>query len=177
MSSDHFSDSQLQDILDGNIKPSRQQKAHLDSCLHCQQALDNYRIISRVAADESGISLSADFADKVSLAIPEKEKTSITAGRPAVRDGLIVFASVAAIIAVALYFIDPSVIYNLSANLVGRILLPESNFLANIDSFLNWLGISPTMLFFTVLTIIIVGGIDQIISRQHRGQRTVSLLA
>ena len=176
MSSDHFSDSQLQDILDGNIKPTRQQKAHLDSCRQCRQALDNYQVITQVMAEESEISLTADFANKVIQAIPETRNSPITVRRPAIGDGLIVFASVAAIIASALYFIDPVVIYNLSANLVDRFSLPESSFLMNIDSFLNWVGISPMMLFFTVLTIIIIGGIDQIISRQHRGQHTVSLL-
>ncbi|MCB0265118.1 MAG: hypothetical protein KDH95_16325 [Calditrichaeota bacterium] len=62
----HLTDEQLQEIVDNdlqNVEPEINQ--HLQSCWHCTQQVQQYRMISKILADDPAPEIPAGFADAV----------------------------------------------------------------------------------------------------------------
>jgi len=68
----HLSDEQIQGYLDGNPREDiKEIESHLETCGHCREELERYRILSRSLAEDPGFELSADFAKNVITGMEE----------------------------------------------------------------------------------------------------------
>lgn len=77
----HLNDYEIQELLDKNyIAVPAEKRAHFDSCQHCQQALQNYKILSGHLGQEKGFALPLNFADSVlqniKIQTQQKEKVN-----------------------------------------------------------------------------------------------------
>lgn len=68
----HLTDEELQDYLDGNTPEMKAAiEEHLEICASCRENMQIYEGLYTRLRDESGISLSPDFAETVIAKIPE----------------------------------------------------------------------------------------------------------
>ena len=174
----HLTDNQIQDILDGNLAPSDPLMAHLDECPRCRQALENYKLLCISLGDDLAPGLSPDFANKVMAQLPPQTAPADPEGPPrfVIPDRMVVFATLAALLATAIYFLKPSVLAKLVGSWKPEINPADSQLMSRFGDFMSTLNISPGFLAMVVLTIVAIGLLDQIISHHRKRRGPVSFL-
>ncbi len=178
MNEKHLTDDQLQEYLDGNLSDSDPCVRHLKSCPSCQRALDNYRALYGALETEPGFKLSPEFIDKVISQLPEGKTPAIkeTKGRAKIYDRIIAFASIAAVMAAAFYFINPVTLIKSVFGWTDQSFSSGNQILNSLSGYFSGLGINPMMFLLTALTIITIAVIDYIISRRKLRHKQVSLI-
>lgn len=173
---DHLTDNQIQQFLDGSLKSDNSIVTHLDSCSQCQHALADYKILYAGLKEEIDFSLSADFADTVL----EKIETPDSSPVPffTVGHGVVGFAAISALIAAALYFLDLLAIGSATRLWSIKTFASASAIVNIVKQFLSTYGISPLMVLFVIVTITAVVVIDKVVinMKKNRGPVTYSLL-
>ncbi|MEZ5360739.1 MAG: zf-HC2 domain-containing protein [Candidatus Zixiibacteriota bacterium] len=169
----HLTDEQLQAFLDGTAADAAAVQEHLDSCPNCRLALDEYKALFSRLDSEPEFPLSASFADLVMEKLPDIEFVPVNES-PLVSDKIIMFATVAVMIAVGLYFLD---VASLIKPLFGWVEAKDAQAVQTYNSLrqqASGMGNLPMMIFMTVLTIACIAGVDKLIKarRQHSGFRT-----
>lgn len=178
MSKDHLTDHQLQDYLDGNLAETDPLAVHLNDCPHCQQALVVYRSLYSAIEQTPVPELSPDFAEAVMNRLPQSQSDiePAVSGRFRIRDSMVMFIAMAAVIATAIYFINPDLFLKSFSGFSSLPSVPETRFLDDINGWLSNLNVSFLMVFFIVLTFGGIGVVDRIISRRRQHHKPVSFL-
>jgi ABC-type multidrug transport system fused ATPase/permease subunit len=174
----HLTDDQLQEYLDGNLNDSDPCVRHLKSCPSCKRALDNYRTIYLALETEPAFGLSPEFVNNVMSRLPE-EKTPAkkeTRGRARIYERIIAFASIAAVMAAAFYFINPMTLIKSVFGWTDQSFSSGNQILNILSGYFSGLGLNPMMFLLTALTIITIAVIDYIISHRKLRHKQVSLI-
>ncbi len=182
--SDHLTDDQIQQLLDGSLADSNLVASHLDHCPICQNEVANYQALFVGLKEEVDFSLSVNFADTVLDKIPENSALSadpVTSASPVFStpiikfsDGLIGFSAIAIMVAVGLYFLDLLAI-GTATRLWGLEMLASSAAALNVvKQFLSNYGINPLMVLFIVVTLSAIVVIDQIVVGMKKQRRSVT---
>lgn len=175
----HLTDNQLQEILDGNIAPNDPLMVHLDDCAQCREALAFYKTLGTELGMEIEINLSPDFADQVMAQLPPEISPTPTKAFPrfVIRDRMVVFAAFAALLATAIYFLNPATLLKAFGGIKPAIDPSNSPWLSTIgDYFAAW-NINPVMVVMAALAIITIGVLDQIIIRHRKQRGLITFLA
>ncbi len=179
MTDRHLTEEQLQDYLDGALAESDPVIRHLDDCPRCRQALQSYRRLYDALELEPARELSPDFADKVVARLPESYEmfeAETIAGRFRLRDSLVFFIAAAAVLAAAVYFLNPMSLLASIAGVTDKAVLSDNRFLASLFGRLDALEVGFPFVVFAVLTIFGVGTIDRVLRRRSRHRRPMSYL-
>ncbi len=175
----HLNDDQIQDYLDGNLKPDDQAVGHLDGCPDCQKVVENYRALYRSLAVEPGFELSPDFAEKVVSGV-SPAKVSPVPEKPEwfkVREWVVMVAGLAAVTGAALFFINPISLVKSLFGWTGAAEATGGGLAQEMSTYVSGLGFNPMLLLSVALTIIAVAVIDRFVIRPRLRRGTISLLA
>jgi len=177
---DHLTDRQLQEYLDGIIDKSDPLVRHLDSCPRCRQALQEYKQLYTTIENEPVPELSPAFADNVLARLPETAGVSEAetfAGRFRLRDSLVFFIAVAAVIAAAVYFVDlSSILKPFAGAAASKPDFSDNRLLASLLSEIRLLDFDISIVTFVILTLLGIGAIDRIIRHRTAHRKTISYL-
>lgn len=173
--SDHLTDDQLQQLLDGSLSNGKTIASHLGECAECQSALDSYKALYAGLKEEIDFSLSADFADSVIEKIPElTDSPASPATIFKISDGVIGFATIAALVAAAIYFLDLLAIGTATRLWSIETFASATAILSVVKQFLSGFGLSPLMVLFAIVTISAIAIIDRIVVTMKRGRGPVT---
>jgi hypothetical protein len=178
VSQGHLIDNQLQDYLDGNIAETDPVALHLNDCPRCQRALAAYRnlfsAIEKVPAPE----LSPDFAEAVMnrLPVPQPVIEPAVTSRFRLRDSMVMFIAMAAVVATALYFLSPDLLMKPFSGLSAPSSVPDTKILDDVNGWLSTFNFNSLMIVFVLLTFAGIGVVDRLISRRRQHHKPVSFL-
>jgi hypothetical protein len=175
---DHLSDSQLQDYLDGNFAENDPVALHLNDCNDCQRALAIYRSLYSAIEKIPEPELSPDFADTVMRVLPEKlpDVEALSQGRFGIRDSMVMFIGAAAVIAAAIFFINPDLFVKAFSGLSVSAKTADIKLLDEVNGWLSNFNFSYVMVIFVILTFAGIGLVDRLISRRRQEHKSVSFL-
>lgn len=179
--SDHLTDDQIQQLLDGSLTDANIVASHLDQCPKCQNEVANYQALFVGLKEEVDFSLSANFADTVLDNIPDLSATPVASASPVFStpiikfsDGLIGLSAITIMVAVALYFLDLLAI-GTATRLWGLEMLTSGTAVLNVvKQFLSGYGINPLMVLFIVVTLSAIVVIDRIVVGIKKHHRSVT---
>jgi anti-sigma factor RsiW len=175
MTDQHISDEQIQAFLDGTTVESTVLEAHLDACPRCRAAVEEYRhLFSALGAVPEPV-LAPDFADRIMARLPELPPQGVFARfrQTSVRDGVLIFAAFAAIVAGTFIFVKPSLWAGLFRGWFISSAPAKQQALTDAKGLLASLHINPQQLAAVVLTIAAIGMIDWIITRRRRSHAPI----
>ncbi|MCK5126679.1 MAG: hypothetical protein KAR42_10520 [candidate division Zixibacteria bacterium] len=166
----HLTDEQIQDFIDNNLDPSGDIAGHLHSCKKCQQEVENYKALFAGLNTEPEMTLSADFADMVMDQLPEVEFESSASTQPAkIRESFVFGMVVCIMMITGLYFLDVFSFIGTQLSSLALSDLGTGEKFNTAREFLSGYGKLPLMIFFILLTMGFVGGLDKFIkSRRDR---------
>ncbi len=175
----HLTDEQLQAYLDGTLDDIVEVEAHLGSCPRCRREMELYRQLYGTISQEDAPQLSPDFVDRVMARLPENEAATDAeelAGGFRLRDSLVFVVAVIAMIAGAVYFINPMTLFRSVDDVAAAPSLAGNQYLSSFfKDFSGW-HLDPSIIVFTILTIVGIGIIDRILAHRRRHRKPVSFL-
>ncbi len=179
MNERHLADEQLQAYLDGTIDDSAEAEAHLESCPRCRQEVEIYRQLYVTISQEDAPELSPDFVDRVMARLPESEEIAeaeVFAGGFRIRDSLVFIVAVIAMIAGAVYFINPTTLFKSVDDVAATPSLANNQYLSGFFKELSGLHLDMSIIVFAVLTFVGIGIIDRILANRRRHRKPISYL-
>jgi len=175
----HLTDEQLQAYLDGTLGDTAEVEAHLASCPRCRREVELYKQLYVTIEQDDIPDLSPDFVDRVMDRLPENEiitDAEDIAGGFRLRDSLVFFVAVIAMIAGAVYFIHPATLFRSVDDVAAAPSLAENPYFSSFFKDLSGLHLDPSIIVFAILTIVGVGIIDRILAHRRRHRPPISYL-
>ena len=179
MISDHLSDEQFQEYLDGVAAASELIERHLRDCPNCREALVVYKKLYTAIEQEPVPTLPIDFAEKIMARLPEMNaapESKSLFGRFRVRDSFAALLGLAAVIIGAIMFIDLPSLVRPFVGTTALPHLPSSNLLQGIYNRLADVHVNPAFIIFAVLVVVGIGAIDHILAHREQHGKPVSYL-
>lgn len=179
MNETHLTDEQLQAYLDGTIDDAAEVELHLEACPRCRRELEIYEQLYVTISEEDVPELSPDFIDRVMARLPESE--NIADGEPLtggfrVRDSLVFIVAAIAMIAGAIYFINPATLFRSVDDVAAAPSLADNQFLSPFFKDLSGLHLDMSIIIFAVLTFAGIILIDRILASRRRRHKPISFM-
>jgi hypothetical protein len=158
----HLTDDEVQEYLDGNL-PQKDGfiQDHLKTCQFCQEAVVEYKSLYLELKDDKGFKLSRNFAQWVISRIPKQPAAK---SHFSYVEALLVVLGIVAAGLTSIYLVDLRPL----AQRITAIGLPQLDLLlALVDltkRFLIGLHINSNLLLFSGLTLLIIRGLDGLVS-------------
>ncbi len=156
----HLTDRELQSYIGGQLEDKKEMEDHLLLCLHCRKQLAMYKTIFSELKTDSGISFPPNFAQSVIRRIEGVRERRIDL----IESGLSA-AAVLVGMGLTLYYVNWKPVseflvegYRNSLDYFGGLSL-----LPHLPA--NWVGANTSLLFFAGLILILVGWLDNVLSR------------
>jgi anti-sigma factor RsiW len=178
MKEQHLTDDQIQEYLDGKISLPSTDQDHLRSCPHCKQTLSDYQGVATILNSSPAPQLSKSFADQVMARISTEETIAVKAEQKWATVGYVAsaFSIIAAVVVVFILFIDKNVLNQWISTVLSPFQAVQGTLKSSFSQQLAELGISPTLLLSTALTIMIIAVADRAIVFYRRTHRLFSLM-
>jgi anti-sigma factor RsiW len=175
----HLTDEQLQAYLDGTLADADAVELHLETCPACRQALEAYRQLYVAIEEEAAPELSPDFVDRVMARLTESADTADTeelARGFRIRDSLVFVMAVIAMIAGAVYFINPVTLFRSVDDVAAAPSLADNQYLSAFFKGLSGVHLDLSIIVFAALTLLGVGLIDHFLANRRRHRKPISYL-
>lgn len=170
MKSQHLTDDEIQDFLDGNIVIANTEAyTHLESCIQCRSLLESYQNLYKELGKEPAFRLSQSFADDVVKKIRSVKKESVLSPTTEI---ILILGGLLAALGATLFFVDLKPILEG----IGNIGLPQfglkSSLLNPIKNLFSGIDGGITVAPFAVLTLILVAAFDRLIQKRRHHKIT-----
>jgi len=167
MARPHLTDSEIQELLDGNIsQQAALSNRHLEQCKMCRDSLKNYQILTSALGKDPGFQLPKNFGHSVVSRLPEKQSTISFSP---LFEKILIPASLILALMTTIYFVDLKTIARALAPLSffkidfqTALFVPIKNLLSSFNGSFHFLP-------FAMAALLTVATIDRLIQkRKHR---------
>ena len=170
MYSQHLTDQELQNLLEGSIfKAKPEYKSHLESCSRCQKALLEYRQISELLSKDPNHQLSPDFIQSVLSKLPmgliPKFLFSIK-GKIFIGAGFLVATCVTILLVGMDTILGPIQSFDLDLSIIQSVLISP------LKNFFNQININPVFLGSAGLALLFAAILDKLLIHRRDGVRS-----
>lgn len=177
MNDRHLTDEQIQMLLDGAAAESVSLREHVRSCPQCIGRYEEYRRLYTVLAEMPEPALAPDFAARVLTRLPAIASEAETSRRWAVRDGVVVFAILAALVITTVFFVQPESMSGLLGDWFSSIRQTDSQISTALGSHLSAVKINPALVVGVCLAMLAIAALDHIITRRrHRDHPAIHMI-
>jgi len=167
MYSQHLTDQELQNLLEGHISEAKPEyKNHLESCNRCQKALLEYRQISKLLSKEPDYQLSPDFIQSVLSKLPmgliPKFLFSIK-GKIFIGTGFLVATCVTILLVGIDTILEPIRSFDLNLSIIQSVLISP------LKNFFNQININPVLLISAGIALLFTSILDKFLIHRRDG--------
>jgi hypothetical protein len=164
--SEHLTDAEIQDYLDGNVdRDESTLGAHLDSCSLCKKNLELYRCLYSGLSDDDGYELSVDFADKVVSSVGLGDSRSLF---PRYANVLVSIIGIVAAIGALYYFTDMPKIIAGGAWLGWFDSILKGRIYASMAGYASSAGNTVSLIISGALALVTIWAVDRFMIRSKR---------
>ncbi len=177
MNDRHLTDEQIQTLLDGAAAETVLLGEHVRACPQCNGRYEEYRRLYSVLAEMPEPALAPDFAAQVLMRLPAAAPASEKSQRWAVRDGVVVFAALGALITTAIFFVQPEFMSGLLGNWFSSLRQTDSQISSALSGHLSAVKINPALIAGVLLAMLAIAALDHIITRRrHRDNPAIHMI-
>ena len=164
MATEHLTDEQIQNYLDGNLPHDQVSflKGHIQSCPNCQSELAHYRGLYVELKEDVAFDLSSHFFTSVMKAVQAEAKKAFLTR---LWNVLLPILGVAAGIGVMIYFIDFKPFLKIFSDSLNPGRYFDSAVLSNLNQVFAKLNVNLNIIVFAGLSLLVVILVDHLISR------------
>jgi len=164
MATEHLTDEQIQDYLDGNLSHDQVSilTEHFQSCQKCQTELAQYKSLCGVLKEDVAFDLSPSFSNAVMKAVQADAKKALLAR---LWNLLLPIIGIAVAIGVMIYYIDFKPFMKVFADSLNPGRYVDSAVLSELNPVLAKLNVNLNIIVFAGLSLLAVILIDYLISR------------
>ncbi len=164
MATEHLTDEQIQDYLDGNLPHDQVSilNGHIQSCQQCQSELAQYRSLYVELKEEVEFDLAPGFTNAVMKAVQAEAKKAFLTR---LWNLLLPIIGIAVGIGVMIYYVDFKPFVKAFADSLNPSRYFDNTVLTNLNEILGKLNVNLNLIVFAGLSLLAVILIDQLLSR------------
>ena len=160
----HLTDEEIQRYLDEDIPRDAAISRHLKECAICQHEFQSYRQVYRALEHDSGFVLSSSFAESV---MGRLTATTNGTSRSSLFNFILIILGSVITLGITLYFANGAVVIEMLKGVSSEIADIGSTLVESLQTATSSLGVSPDILLFTVLLLLMFTVLDRILLRSR----------